>query len=317
MSWNFPGEPRFGIHSIDHVALEVPSLSEAERFFTAFGLKVESVNGHLELGTHGTPHVWLRIHEGTRKQLAYLSLSCYPEELEGIAEQVRASGARPAGNASYATGEGHWFFDPDGNLIQLKVGPKTTPSAFAHRPETSRRPGERGVLARGQVAQVRPRRLSHAVLFTSNVERSMAFYRDALGIRLSDRSRDAVAFMHGRHGSDHHLIALVASSAKGWHHSSWDVASVDEVGTGAEQMRKAGYAAGWGTGRHVLGSNYFHYVRDPWGSFAEYSAEMDFVPAGTVWPAGDHPPEDSMYLWGPDLPADFVTNTEAEQAQAS
>ena len=28
----------------------------------------------------------------------------------------------------------------------------------------------------------------------------------------------------------------------------------------------------------VLGSNYFHYVRDPWGSFAEYSCDIDYIP---------------------------------------
>ena len=37
-----------------------------------------------------------------------------------------------------------------------------------------------------------------------------------------------------------------------------------------------------GVGRHVLGSNYFYYVQDPWGSFAEYSYDIDFVPADRI-----------------------------------
>ena len=76
-------------------------------------------------------------------------------------------------------------------------------------------------------------------------------------------------------------------------------------------MRNAGYTKGWGTGRHLLGSNYFHYVQDPWGSFAEYSFDIDYVPAGTVWQDGNFPPEDSLYLWGPSVPQDFIFNTEA------
>lgn len=28
------------------------------------------------------------------------------------------------------------------------------------------------------------------------------------------------------------------------------------------------------------------------------------------WPAADHPPEDSLYVWGPGLPDDFITNRE-------
>ena len=63
-------------------------------------------------------------------------------------------------------------------------------------------------------------------------------------------------------------------------------------------------------GRHVLGSNYFRYVRDPWGSFAEYSYDIDFIPADVEWQAADHPPEDSFYVWGPPVPDDFIVNHE-------
>jgi hypothetical protein len=77
-------------------------------------------------------------------------------------------------------------------------------------------------------------------------------------------------------------------------------------------MADHGYTRGWGLGRHVLGSNYFHYVQDPWGSFAEYSCDIDYIPAIQDWQAGEHRPEDSFYLWGPQPPADFTTNREAE-----
>ena len=65
-------------------------------------------------------------------------------------------------------------------------------------------------------------------------------------------------------------------------------------------------------GRHVLGSNYFHYVRDPWGSYSEYSADIDYIPPTCDWDAGDYALEDSIYLWGPELPKDFITNHELE-----
>jgi hypothetical protein len=61
----------------------------------------------------------------------------------------------------------------------------------------------------------------------------------------------------------------------------------------------------------VLGSNYFHYVQDPWGSFAEYSCDIDYIAAAQPWEAKHHQPEDSFYLWGPEPPADFTTNLEA------
>ncbi|MCO5399064.1 VOC family protein [Ralstonia soli] len=314
MSWNQPGESRYGVHSIDHFALEVPSLGQASNFFTSFGLNVEHRGGQLELRTFGNPHIWARIYEGPRKRLAYLSLNCYADEFDTLVAQVRANDARPAPAEAYVSGEGHWFVDPDGNLIQIRIGPKTTLSALAPRVDSPPRAGQRSVHGHRDAKTVTPRRLSHVLMFSSDINRSIVFYCDVLGLRLSDRSRDLVAFMHARHGSDHHLIAFAASDAKGWHHSAWDVAGVDEVGLGAAQMCKAGYTEGWGTGRHVLGSNYFYYVRDPWGSFAEYSADIDFVPPGANWPAGDHPPEDSLYLWGPDVPPYFILNTEADAA---
>ena len=52
--------------------------------------------------------------------------------------------------------------------------------------------------------------------------------------------------------------------------------------------------------------------RDPWGSYSEYSSDIDYIPVTCDWEAGDHPAEDSLYLWGPELPKDFVTNYEAE-----
>ena len=120
-----------------------------------------------------------------------------------------------------------------------------------------------------------------------------------------------IAFLHGAHASDHHLVAFAKSNAPGFHHCSWDVGSLHDVGLGAEQMRDRGYSRGWGVGRHVLGSNYFYYVRDPWGSYSEYSYDIDFIPADLDWPAADHPPEDSFYVWGPPVPEDFLTNFEA------
>ncbi len=310
MSWNQAGESRYGVHSVDHFALEVPSLDDARRFFESFGLDVSSVGHGIALRAFGNPHVWARVEEGARKCMAYLSFNCWADEYQDLVAQIQAHGAPPAPAGRRADGNGYWFLDPD----EPAPG-QGRAEDHAHRPKPAvrdaRRAGHRAVLTRGESSVVRPRRLSHVLLFSADINRSIAFYRDALGLRLSDRSRDVVAFMHGRHGSDHHLVAFAASSAKGWHHSAWDVDGVDEVGKGAEQMRKAGYTEGWGLGRHVLGSNYFYYVRDPWGSFAEYSADIDFVPTGMPWPAGDYPVEDSLYLWGPDTPAYFIHNSEA------
>jgi len=143
------------------------------------------------------------------------------------------------------------------------------------------------------------------------VPAALKFYSDVLGLRLSDRSGDAIGFMHGVHGSDHHMIAFLKSDGPGLHHLSWDAGSVQGIGLGAMQMAEQGHRQGWGLGRHVLGSNYFHYIRDPWGSYCEYACDIDYIPADHDWQSGEHPAEDSFYVWGPDPPKDFAVNYEA------
>ncbi len=307
--------PRPGVHSIDHFALEIPDLALARRFFDTFGLRVEEKPDGLHLYASASPHRWGRLIKGPRKRLAYFSLNCFAEDLEALREQAGAAGARFAEPYPSASTDGFWVRDPDENLVQVRIGPKTMPDQKTPMKLRLAAGGERGALGRANYGKVHPRRLSHCLVFTPDVLRMVAFYENALGLKLSDRAQDLIAFTHGRYGSDHHMLAFAKSEAKGWHHSSWDVESLEDVGRGAGQMAAAGWSKGWGTGRHVLGSNYFHYVQDPWGSFAEYSADIDYVPAGHNWAGDNWPPEDSLYLWGPDVPEIFLTHTEVDLAK--
>lgn len=296
-----------GVHSIDHYALNVPSLDEACQFFESFGLDVQR-EPHQLLLQAADGHVWAKIFPGASKSLAYLSFNCYEQDYAVLRQQIEAAGGRFEDHPE----PGIWFRDLDGNLLQVKVGEKTMPDQKTAHANSLTPPNNRGATTRDAMALIRPRRLSHVLLFTPDVLAALQFYKDALGLKLSDKSMDIIAFSHAAHGCDHHLVAFAKSSAKGWHHAAWEVDSIDEVGAGASQMATAGHVKGWGTGRHCLGSNYFHYVQDPWGSFCEYSADMDYISEGVEWPAGDYAPENSLYLWGPEVPDNFIFNTEAD-----
>jgi len=266
-----PGE--LGVHSLDHFHFVVPDLSVAEHFYGEFGLDIKEKGNGLAINTHGHPHEWGTIGEGPRKKHSYMSFGAYEDDFDKFSERLQAMGIRFGIRAAGA--------------------------------------GKRGAPFRSTMGRTQPRRLAHILMFTRDVSKAIEFYTHVLGMRLSDRSGDNIAFLHGIHGSDHHMIAFARSNAPGHHHFSWDVGTVDEIGEGAMHMLDKGFSKGWGLGRHVLGSNFFHYVQDPWGSFCEYSADIDYVPADCDWPAGDHPPEDSFYAWGPNVPEDFVHNYEA------
>jgi len=302
------------VHSLDHFVFSVPDLDEAARFYTDFGLDVRRLDGRLDLYTFGHPHRWGSIHRAPgRKKLQYLSFGAYADDLEPLRQRIERAGVARREAHPLASGRGLWCEDPQGVAVQIIVGPKVSPSEkkpFTRPPVPA---GKGACPGRSTIGGVRPTRLSHALMFSTDVMGSVRFYTDTLGLRLSDHSGDGIAFLHGAHASDHHMIAFAKSHGPGLHHSSWDVATLDEVGLGMQQMVDRGYKEGWGVGRHVLGSNYFYYVRDPWGSFAEYSHDIDFIPADIEWKAKDHPPEDSFYLWGPPVPDYFIMNCEAPE----
>jgi catechol 2,3-dioxygenase len=307
-----PGE--LGVHSLDHFSLTVPDLSVAEKFYGSFGLNVRPEGSNLALRQSEKSHVAAVITEGPRKGLRYISFGCFEEDFAGFRDRLDHLGIRRLDPPAGFDSNGLWFRDDDGNLVEIRVCEKTSPSEKSAVKTVSSPAGVRGVPKRVDAGTVRPRRLSHVLLFTTDVNRAYDFYHRVLGLRLSDRSGDVIAFMHGIHGSDHHMLAVAKSSALGFHHVSWGVDSIHEVGLGAMQMADRGFSAGWGTGRHMSGSNYFHYVRDPWGSYCEYSCDIDFIASNQDWQAYDLAPEDSVYLWGPPLPEDFIVNHEAQPA---
>lgn len=304
-----PGE--LGIHSLDRFHFVVPDLAVAQNFYSEFGLDVGSKGGTLTLNTFDHPHCWGSIGEGARKKHSHMSFGAFEEDIGGFAERLQTMGIQRLDPPPGIESNGLWFRDHDGNLVEIKVAAKSSPDEKSHFAFRSVGPGQRGAPLRSEVSQTRPRRLAHVLMFTTDVRKALDFYTRVLGMRLSDHSGEGIAFLHGIHGSDHHMIAFAKSNAPGHHHFSWDVGSVDEIGSGAMHMLDKGFAKGWGLGRHVLGSNYFHYVQDPWGSFSEYSADIDYVPADCDWPAGDHSPDNSFYVWGPTVPDDFIHNYEA------
>jgi catechol 2,3-dioxygenase-like lactoylglutathione lyase family enzyme len=304
-----------GVHSLERFVITIPDVADAVKFYTAFGLDPRVTGNRVDLYAHGHPHCWGSLHaNGQPKKLQYVSFGCYAEDYDKLAARVKQLGIGCEPHP-LSDGQGIWLRDPDGTPTQIVVAPKVSPSdRSVPMPPRQVPAGVGAAPPRSKAAPVRPRRLSHMLRFTPDVGRMIQFNEDVLGMRMSDRAGDLVAFLHSLHGSDHHMIAFVKSEAPGYHHSSWDVGSVDEVGWGMETMRAAGYKNGWGVGRHVLGSNYFYYAQDPWGSFAEFSFDIDHVPVTVDWQSGDHPADDSFFYWGPDVPAYFVENTEAGRA---
>ena len=297
------------VHSLDHYALSVPDANAGVAFYRDFGLApVESGNAVRLDARNG---VAAFLYEGARKRLHHLTFGIDADGIAQLEARLRAEGVALIDAPRELDAEdagGIWFSDPDGNLVQVAAMQRRAPLEKTQMNVLLVSDGERG--APDAAGDVTPSRLGHVLLFSPDVLQLVRFYERALGLRLSDRSGEIVAFMHTPLGSDHHILAFGKSDRPGFHHGSFELESIDKIGMAAMQMSQRGYREGWGFGRHYIGSNYFQYVRDPWGSFAEYFCDIDYIPAGCAWEARDVPPERALFVWGPQPPPYFFENVE-------
>jgi catechol 2,3-dioxygenase len=292
---------RLGVYALDHFVRDVPDIAAAEPFFRALGLRTRRQEGALTVQAGAVDHDWAVITQGPHARLRRLSFATYPPDVAALRQ--RAAGT--AYEILSETPDSFVLSGPDGIEVEIVARDRQMFDAV----EANKPPLVPAVAQhKSQVIMPEALRLSHIAIFTSDVPRALDFYTNVVGLALSDRSGDTLAFLHAPHGSDHHVLALVKSFGPGVHHYSLDLGSIDAIGLTADNAHAQGYTAGWGFGRHVLGSNFFHYIRDPWGSHAELTAGLEYIAANEEWIAGDHPADDAFYLWGPAPPADFIEN---------
>ena len=301
------------IRSLQHIGIAVPDLETGRAFYEAFGMETVPALDRVAMRCVGRAQDQIVLLEAPKKSLHHIAFGTNARELQVLGARLKQAGANVV-KAPFDDGaEGIWFHDPDGTLINLKVSESapTQPASppLFNSPGAYTRYGKVGCPPKSLRAT--PRRLGHLIKFTPDVNRALEFYITLLGMKLTDRSGNFVAFLRCGNGGDHHVLGLLQSEKPGLHHVSFEVNSLDELGIGANQMIEAGYRHVWGLGRHIGGSNFFQYFRDPWNSMAEYFWDIDVIPEGAQWEPKDVAPKDIMYLWAPSPPPeDFGRNYE-------
>ncbi len=299
------------------IALEVPSLDEGLKFYSDAGLHGRIESGFARFRCPGQERDCLTLlaRPGKTKRLHHVRLRA--DELDAVAARVEAHGGTLVEAPSSFADEGIWIRDPHGMLINLVEHPEDPPLEAGVRfavngPGDLVRIGRSAALPTASYGPAAPLRLGHVLLFSPDVPRSVTFLVDALGMGLADRAQDIIAFCCATRSSDHHVIALAKSPDIGFHHASFQVADPDAVGRAGRALAEKSGRGDWGFGRHTIGSNFFHYIQDPWGSWFEYYSDMDFIDDYELWTPTNYEMEDSLANWGPAVPADFVHNYETE-----
>jgi len=129
-----------------------------------------------------------------------------------------------------------WCRDPAGNRIELVHSQANGDGSFtAPRPHGGFRTGKMG--------------MGHMVLHAEDIDAMSAFYRDLLGLRLSDYMVKPYRLMFLRANPRHHSVGLLQSKQNGVHHVMFEVLALDDVGR-AYDFAQEGWRIGQTLGRH-------------------------------------------------------------------
>ena len=301
------------------VTLEVPEIEAGVKFYTDAGLVATTEGNLARLACEGQDRDTVVLLGGApRKRLHHISLRA--DDLDAIAAKVGEHGGKVVSAPERFEDNGLWVADPHGMLIHMSERPADPELVAAERSFEVNAPGRvvrtrrSAVLPGSAYPAAKPLRLGHIMVFSPDVPASVRFLTEALGMGLADHAEDVVAFCCARKDSDHHVVAFAKSPGVGFHHMSLQVHDPDEVGRAGRALLAKSGRGDWGFGRHTIGSNFFHYIQDPWGSWFEYYSDMDHIDDYSLWTPTNYGMEDSLANWGPEVPHDFVHNYEADAA---
>ncbi len=289
------------LHRLQSITLGVPDIAATAAFYEDFGL-VQTRPGAFAT-TDGGEQLHL-VHAPSRRLLRATFAADDFDDLARIHRNL--TNEQFGGSLSGSTLD---VVEPiTGVNVRLEVLPRLnqthTPAPLVNGPGRIDRVNARaaGVLVE---ERVRPRRLGHFVLGTTNFEVTRRFFVEGLGFKVSDIIRDFGVFM--RCSTDHHNILVQRAPVPFIHHSSWQVDDVDTIGRGAMDMLEGHPERHvWGLGRHYAGSNFFWYLKDPAGNFAEYHSDMDCIPEDAIWTPEELEGARGLFRWGPPPPPSFI-----------
>lgn len=302
------------LHGLADMTLGVPNIEATKQFYREFGLS-ETSPGTFASADGGEQ---LHVVEAPFRRLVEFAVAA--DDADDVA-RIRAAATAHAIAVTDRPDGGIAMREPIAGIgVHVAIRPRIA-QPDPYRWEAMNSPGNPARIGTRAAAifhegPARPRKLGHVLYTSPDFAGSMRFLTDVLGFKVSDTSAGMIAFL--RCSPDHHNVGLINAPVPFFHHSSWQVNDVDEIGQGAQNLLAVDPARSvWGLGRHFLGSNLFWYFRDPAGNFAEYYADLDQIAEDAEWDARDWAPDKALYAWGPPVPKSFVHPDDVEEIAAA
>jgi catechol 2,3-dioxygenase-like lactoylglutathione lyase family enzyme len=289
------------LHGLLSVTIGVPNLEQTAGYYADFGLGQKP--GGWFTTTDGGRQLRL-VHSPVRR---LVDLTIGADDADDLA-RAAASLQRLGFGHSLQGGVLETAEPVVGTRIRMEVAPRLTqreiPASIYNGPGRIDRHDDRAP-GFSRADPVRPRKLGHAVLGSTDYLTSTRFFTEGLGFKVSDRIKGVGSFM--RCSTDHHNVLVLSAPVNFLHHTSWQVDDIDDVGRGACAMLEDNPERHvWGLGRHYAGSNFFWYLKDPAGNFSEYYSDMDCIIDDQLWTPEDLEGARGLFSWGPPPPPSFL-----------
>jgi catechol 2,3-dioxygenase-like lactoylglutathione lyase family enzyme len=269
---------------VERVVYGVPNLDECVRFFTDFGLEpLDGGASGARFGTQTGQVIELRDVDDPSLPAAVQSGPSLREIVWGVDTQESLDKLAMnllSDRSIYTDADGvAHAVDETGFGVGLAV---SQPATGRMNYPGSNRTGNvnRWNEPVSHPGRVRPLRLCHVALDIAKAgrEEAVAFYTGRLGFVPTDRVAKVGVFMRAPGDTDHHTLLLCHRPDKnGINHCAFEVARIDEVIVGANDMIAKGWHEARRLGRHTVGSNIFRFVHAPCGGRVEFAADMDRV----------------------------------------
>jgi 2,3-dihydroxybiphenyl 1,2-dioxygenase len=288
------------IARLGYLGFEVSDLPAWERFAVdALGLVSERrADGSLAMRIDDQAQR-IVLHPGPLDDLVYVGFEVDDEASlrESSADLAKAGFATTEMDDAVARDRrvkrAHRLEDPNGVPIELFYGPDRAADAF-------RSP----LVPSGFVTGAEG--LGHVVFGTMNAQATEGFYRELLGMRLSDRIEAElepgfslkITFLHAN--PRHHTVAFAeARMPKRLHHFMLEVGAMDDVGQAYDRCLTAGVPISNTLGVHPNDRMFSFYARTPSGFDVEFGYGGRKIDDAT-WKVERY---DRTSIWGHRMPA--------------